>query len=322
MILGRAFSAISPSNSKRMKKILLSLIFLFTAVFASFSEEYSVVILTNKGVKQYDQAIAGFKDLMTSKNIQINYTTFDDNDSQRNEEILTQITDLKPQLIFTVGTEKTLLVKDRITDIPIIFSMVLDPVEGGIVSSFDASGKNITGVSLKISTQTQFDKLKQILPNIKSVGMLYDAKSKVGLKEEASEAAQKLGLKLVAKPISSKADVAGTLDELVSEADCLWAGVDTLVYNSQSAKHILLTTLRSKIPFMAFSSHYVDAGALMALECDYEDIGRQTAEMAIDILNGKNPGTLPIGLPRKVDLVTNQNTAEVIGVTIPQEFLN
>jgi ABC-type uncharacterized transport system substrate-binding protein len=171
------------------------------------------------------------------------------------------------------------------------------------------------------AVKSQFEKLKQALPKITKVGMLYDAKTKTAMKDEAQAAANALGLELIAKPINSKADVASALDDLMGEAQCLWAGVDTMVYNAQSSKYILLTTLRNKIPFMAFSSNYVNAGALMALEADYDDIGRQSADLAIKILNGQNPGSLPVETPRKVKMLTNQNTADVIGVAIPQELV-
>ena len=300
---------------------LLYLTVFFSSSTAFPEEKYVVDILTNKGIKQYDQSIAGFETELAQKNFNVSYNIYDQ-DLAQNPSIVGEILDTKPNHVLAVGTEKALFAKENFKDLPVVFSMVLDPIEGGIVESWDNSGKNLSGVSLKISVEKQFEKLKKILPDVKSVGMLYDAKNKQGLRLEAEHAAQNLGLRLVAKSVISKADVADALDELVTEVDCLWAGVDTLIYNPQSAKHILLTTLRSKIPFMAFSSHYVDAGALMALECDYEDIGKQTADIVTKILAGESPGSIPIEFPRKLKLITNQNTAEVLDLQIPQELFD
>ena len=72
---------------------------------------------------------------------------------------------------------------------------------------------------------------------------------------------------------------------------------------------------------MAFSAHYVKAGALLALECDYYDVGRQTGEIADSILKGTDPGTIPITFPRKKNLVINKRTAKTIGVNIPRDVL-
>ncbi len=152
------------------------------------------------------------------------------------------------------------------------------------------------------------------------MGVIYNAKEKDWLKEiEAT--ANRMNLEIVAKPINSAADVPRAVEEVAKEADCLWAQVDPLIYNAQSSQYILLTLLRNKIPFMAFSSQYVKAGALLALECDYKDIGRQAGEIAVKILRGGVLGTVALSFPAKVRLVVNQKIAQVIGIEIPKKLL-
>lgn len=310
-----------------MKKIIfIAATTLFCLMACSINspaeQNYSILILTNKGIKQYEMAVESFKQEVSDKGLNVSYTILDDNNPDTSKDALLTAVASKPSLILAVGTDKSLLAKDNIQNIPIVFTMVLDPVESGIVNNADSSQTNITGVSLKISIKDQFEKFKQIVPQLKSIGMMFDVNTKRDMRDEAEKAAQALGLKLVSKGIGLPSDVANVLDELVLEVDGLWAGVDPLIYNAQSSKYILLTTLRTKIPFMAFSSNYVKAGALMALESDYEDIGRQTADMAVKILKGQNPELIPVELPRKVKLLTNQNTAEVIGIKIPQDLLD
>ena len=112
-----------------------------------------------------------------------------------------------------------------------------------------------------------------------------------------------------------------SLKEIIKEADLLWAGVDPLVYNVKSSQYILLRTLREKVPFIAYSSLYVKAGALAAFECDYDDIGRQTARVAIEVIADKKAGSLPVAFPEKRRLIINKNTAKIIGVRIPRKVL-
>jgi putative ABC transport system substrate-binding protein len=281
----------------------------------------SILILRSKDIAPYNNALYGFKEGM-DKQLMAIYDDYNlDDFAGRLEPLIEEIEKRKPQLIFVIGTEAAIFAKEHIKDVPIIFSMVLNPIESGIVPSRQEASENITGISLKISVEQQFQKLKEAIPNIQKVGMLYDAKNMVELKEEAEKAASKLGLELVAKPIYSKNDIDGALNDVVREADVLWAGVDTLIYNPQSAQHILLTTLRNKIPFMAFSSNYVNAGALMALECDYTDIGRQASELASKILGGEKVNEIPVHFPRTTRLIVNEKTAQLIGVKLPKVYL-
>lgn len=311
-----------------IKKTLsfLFIIMLFLASDSSpevSSKKQVIAVIRSRPLEPYNNALSGFKEGLKQDGYKITYNYYDLEAVKGEEwELLSEIKDLGPDLVFTLGTEGALFAKKNIKDLPIIFSMVLDPVESGIVKSLSGSGDNITGVSLNIPVKMQFRKLKQMVPKLTRIGIIYDARKKVKLKEEAIIAAKKLGLRVVAKPIYSQADIASALYEVIKEADCLWAGVDTLVYSPQSAKHILLTTIRNRLPFMAFSSHYVRAGALMAMECDYHDIGTQSAQVAIKVLNGKKAGSIPISLPRNTRLVINKRTAEVIGITITKKLLD
>jgi putative ABC transport system substrate-binding protein len=238
------------------------------------------------------------------------------------KELADKINGEKPDLIFALGTEAALFAKKNLDDIPIIFSMVLNPVKSGIAESLQVPGDNITGVCLNIPVELQFKKLKEIIPDIKRIGYLYDAHKKSVLKDAARQAADKLGLQMISRPIYSREDVPQELSIIIREADCLWAEIDPLVYSPQSARHIILETLKARLPFMAFSFPYVKAGALLAMECDYYDIGKQSAQTAIKILEGQKPGSIPVALPRETRLAINRRTARTIRLTIPEKSLD
>lgn len=310
---------------KRLQIVWICSVIFFN-VFASFSSVFAqdqdkIVILRSQDISPYNSAVYGFKDEM-DRTFTVSYQEYQLEDyADREDSLMTEIENDRPTLIFAVGTEAAMLAKNNIRDIPVIFSMVLNPVESGVVKSVRHPDDNITGISLKISIEKQFRKIKEIFPNVHKIGMLYDAKNMVGLKKEAESAAENLDLTLVAKAVNSTGEVDDALNEVINEADILWAGVDKLIYNPQSAQHILLATLRNKIPFMAFSSNYVNAGALMALECDYVDIGRQSADLAIKVLNGEKASEIPVVSPRMTRLVINEKTAQLIGVKIPKVTL-
>ena len=83
----------------------------------------------------------------------------------------------------------------------------------------------------------------------------------------------------------------------------------------------MLKTLTTGTPFMGLSSSFVEAGALLALSCDYGDVGKQAAEVASRVLKGEQPACIPISVPRKVSLCINLRTASYIGLRVPDHVI-
>src|SRR2546425_8044938 len=116
-----------------------------------------------------------------------------------------------------------------------------------------------------------------------------------------------MGLTLLARKAHSPKDLPDALASLNNRADGLWGVADQIVLNPQTVKPILLFSLRNRIPFVGLSATWVKAGALYALDRDYDDIGRQLGEAAVKILRGAAPGSLPPASPRKVVYCINRH---------------
>lgn len=285
------------------------------------AQTISVIISEVKSMEQYNNSLSGFKEeLKDNYSAGVSYQILNLNEISEDDAV-NKIWQSNPKLILAVGTQAAILAKENLNNIPIVFSTVLNPVDNGLINEIHRPEKNLTGVTLNIDIEDQFRVLKKIIPGLKTIGMLYDERKLEGLKEKAEEAAHQFGLTLIAKPISSPSDVPAALKNIIKEADCLWATVDKLVYNNQAAETIILTLLQNKFPFMAFSASYVKAGALVALECDYRDIGRQAGEIAIKVLIGQKPESIAVASPRKTRLVINKRTADIIRVNIPNSLL-
>ena len=298
------------------KCFFIGLIILLSGfITPSFAEDKSIAIIFSRNIVPYQQAITGFKEVLSDKGYEVSLKIYDLQESA-SQEIVREILLLSPDLVVAVGTEAGIFTKDQIKNPPIVFSMVLDPVESGLVSALENQAENMTGVYLKIGMEEQFKKLKEMVPDLKTIGMLYDVKKMERMKQEALEVAQKLDLNLIAEAIYNPSEINRSLEYVLKNSDALWAGIDPLIYTPQSAQYIILETLRRKVPFMAFSSNYVQAGAFLALECDYTDIGRQTGELALSILEGQEARTLPIQKPRITKAIFNKNTAELIGIDV------
>lgn len=292
-----------------------------TGAFSAEGEKV-VGVVVSRPLDPYRDAVLGFKDELRSKGAVVRYEEFDLAAAAGKEpDLAGRIMAISPDLLYAVGTEASSFASAFMPNVPAVFSMVLNPVESGIVTSLaGAREANITGVSLNISVEDQFDLILKILPSARRIGMLYGAAERDWLRDRAALAAERKGLKLVSVPVRSELEVLGAVERICGEVDFLWADADPLIYNARSAQHILLITLRRRRPFMAFSSHYVEAGALAALECDYRDNGRQAGGLAMRILEGASAGALPVEFPRKTRLFMNARTAGLIGLDLPKEL--
>ncbi len=311
-----------------MKKILSIFIlipFVVTALFIgeAFSQETKkIVVLLSGELQPYKEALAGFKEKLGAGPYSLTYDEFFvRTETQDSGALKEKIGSIGPDLIFTVGTQASLFAKENFNDIPVVFSMVLNPVENKVITSMDGPDGNIYGVSLNIPIEDQFRALKKIKPDIRTIGMLYDAKTMAVTVAEAEKAAGKIGARLVAEAVFSEKDISKMLDRILANADCLWAGPDPMIYNPSTAQQIILSTLKNNVPFMSFSKNFVKAGALAALECDYFGIGGQAGEMAAKILGRKETVGARVELPRGFILLINKRTADTLGLKIDRNVL-
>lgn len=283
----------------------------------------TIAVIKSSNITPYNTALKGFEKELKDKGIDVSLVKYDIEASK--EECLRVIEEVKakrPRLVLTIGSLSTRIACQEIKDIPVVFSMVLNPVASGFVKSMESSGNNLTGVSLDIPIRHQFENLKSVVPRIKKIGVLYNPKNTAIVVRKAQRVAEELGLQLIAKPVNSEKDVPEALKELCRRIDALWSVADSTVFSPQSVRFIILHTLRNKIPFMGLSPSFVKAGALLALSWDYEDIGRQSGEIAAEVLAGKKPAELPIATPRKTFLFLNLRVAEQIGIKIPPDVIN
>lgn len=284
--------------------------------------ERRVVMILSGDFQPYRDAEAGFKDKLAAGHYPVTYSEFlMSRDAKENAELKEKITSSSPDLIFTVGTPASLFARENFRDIPVVFSMVLNPVENKVVSSMDRPDGNMYGVSLNIPIEEQLRALKRIKPDIKSIGMLYDVKRGPESIFPSQKAAEKISVKFIAEPVSAEKDISKGLDRVLNEADALWADADPLIYNSSTAQQIILATLKRRVPFMAFSRNFVKAGALAAMECDYYETGRQAGGIAARILAGKDIPAVKVEAPKVFTLSINKRTADMLGLRIDRGVL-
>jgi len=223
-------------------------------------------------------------------------------------------------IILTIGTSATQFAKENFSDIPIVFSGVLYPALSGFIESPTHPGGNITGASLDIPLDVQFSYFKQIVPDLKRIGVLY-TESTAPLIPSAKIIAQQLGLTLVPRLVKEPREVPSALDSLAEVTQGLWSVADPVLFDAQSTRYILKTTLRKMIPFMGFSRHVVESGALFALDFDHKAIGFQAGQIINDLIAGKDFSELKVTSTDVIYFHFNEKTAKHIKVVIPKDLV-
>ncbi|MBN2019467.1 MAG: ABC transporter substrate-binding protein [Sedimentisphaerales bacterium] len=289
--------------------IILFLILSQGVCFAA--EQATITVVFSSDIEPYRQSYEGFKAFFDEKKMALRAFEHD-LDKEDAGVIYSSIKKEKPDLIFTIGTKALQSAKEKITDTPIVFSMVLNP--GAM------SGPNVAGVSLDIPPEIKLKHIRRILPRKKNIGLIYSPQSEL-LYEDILNACTELKYHLVSKKISSKTEFPGVLEDISPQVDCFMMTPDTDIYYPKLVEYLLRASLKDKIPVIGLSSNYVKAGALIAFDCDYGDIGNQAGELALEILSGGKQVNSCCVSPRKVKFSLNLMTAERLGVKIPPDII-
>ena len=283
------------------------------------AELHKIAIVKSKDLPQFNSAIAGFKKGLQAGKVPNTIMEYDI--STGNKQTAENIKKFAPDLIVPVGSTATKFAQEYFKSTPIVFAMVLYPVLSGVVPAAAPNRPNITGASMDIPIMDQFKTIREVIPRATKIGVLYDPNETGTIIDEATKVAQSMGMNLVAISVRSSSDVPAALQGMERKVDVLWAVADGTVFTPRMSEHILTYTIQHNIPFMGLSPAFVEAGASFALSQDFEDIGKQTAEIATRILAGADPQQMEITYPRRISLLLNLRTADEIGVRIPDTVI-
>jgi putative ABC transport system substrate-binding protein len=224
-------------------------------------------------------------------------------------------------LIFTSQEAATVAAKNATSTVPIVFTLVGDPVGAGIVSKLARPGGNVTGVS---SLQTELaakrlEVLKTLTPAVRRVWLVYDAVdlSTTPMIDRSLEAARRMKLELVPKGVLDAKEIKAVLRE-VRRTDAVLAPEGS---NPDLAVAILEQSLASRVPVVFGTALWVGYGGLMSYGPDYYAQGIQAAAMVVRILRGTRAQDVSVEGAEKIDLAVNLKTAELLGLTVPRKIL-
>jgi putative ABC transport system substrate-binding protein len=279
-------------------------------------------------VPKFDSCIVGFIEEMKrlgyseGKNIHYHYNGATTNMS-RLPDVVETLLEAKPDLVLSITTPATLTVKKAAagTGIPLLFSIVTDPLGAGIVKNMRHPGDNITGIAFGIQEARRLEWLLRIAPKTRRIYVPYNPRDKSPLLalKTMRTAAAKLGVTLLTRKVTDKKTLNHAISNIPADADALFLLPDSLI--APRIPDLAAAANRRKLPIsVATISAIEESNVLTSFGFDRKMIGKQAARLADQIFKGASPGDLPVEMA-EFYLGINLKVAKKIGLKIPDEIL-
>ena len=226
-------------------------------------------------------------------------------------------------VIVTTSTPETLVAKRATSTIPIVMTVVLDPVREGLVVSLARPGGNVTGLTSLVPglSQKYVELLKEIVPSTPRFAVVIGpAGPPPDIRADLQAAARQLGVTLSFGEVTGPDEI----DAVLARAKKDGSGGIIVPLDGRTYLHrrpLAQLALRHRLPGIYWSRDYVESGGLMAYGASLADLGRRAASFVDKILKGAKPADLPVEQPTKFELVINLKTAKALGLTIPPSLL-
>jgi putative ABC transport system substrate-binding protein len=228
-------------------------------------------------------------------------------------------------VIFAATIQAALAAKTATSTIPIVFAIGSDPVQFGLVASFNRPGGNLTGTSWlggSILAAKRLELLHEAVPGAAAIAALVNPTNPTADDEakEVKEAARALRLQLHMVNAATAREVDAAFATLVQQrVGAILIGADNFFFGRRN--QLIVLTARHGLPAIAQWSEYATAGGLMSYGANLSEAYRQAAVYVGRILKGEKPIDLPVQQAAKVELVINLNTARALGLTFPISLL-
>lgn len=270
-----------------------------TAAGSSAAETYSIGLAqlvdhpslnTIRDAMLDEFEVQGFKD---GENITINYQNAAGKTSSL-DSIMSGYQADGVEAIVAIATPTAMAAQNYAENIPVIFSAVSDPVGAGLVESIEVPGGNITGTSDEVQVEQIIDLMLQLSPDIKKVGVLYNAgeANSVSNIERFKKYAEEKGLEVIEKTGTDNTTMQQAAVDLANSVDAMFSPNDNTVATGMVS--LAQVARDAGIPYYVGADSMVETGGFATVGIDYEELGRETARMTIDVLEGTSPAEMPV----------------------------
>jgi putative ABC transport system substrate-binding protein len=256
-------------------------------------------------------------------NVVIDYRSAEGN-YERFAAIAEELVRLKVSVIVADdGTPSVIAARNATSTIPIVFTVINDPISSGIVRTLGHPGTNVTGLALQSpeTTAKRLQMLKEIVPTARRVAVLVNPgnASMNVWRQQLPAAARKLDVELSVEEARTVGELEAAFERAVRTADAMIVFDDGLFY-AEAARIGSLAT-KNRLPVMGGNSVIAEAGCLASYGANRLELVRRSAIFVDRILKGASPADLPIEQASKFDLVINLKSAKALGLVIPQPLL-
>jgi putative ABC transport system substrate-binding protein len=224
------------------------------------------------------------------------------------------------RLVLTVGTAATAGALAELKELPIVFATVWDPVEAGFAKSWASSGNNVTGSSNKVPMASIVRTAKRLGP-VKRLGVLFNPaeKNSVLQLEDLKGLQRELAFEVIEVPVGKKEEAVAVARTFAARVDAFY--VSGAVTVTSQMPGIVAVAVEHKLPTVSHIIDTVEAGVLVGVTANLQEVGKRAGAKAAQVLRGTKPASIPMDTVKRFDVAINLKTATATGVKIPMDLL-
>ena len=224
-------------------------------------------------------------------------------------------------LVLAIGTGAAQSIASQTSEIPVLITAVTDPVDAGLLQSSEAPGTNVTGTNDMNPIREQLELIPEILPDAQTVGLLYTSSEDNSILqiEEAKAILEEMNLDYVEQTVTGSNDVQQAVQSIVTRCDAIYIPTDNTF--ASAIPLVGSVVMESGTPVICGATGMVEAGGLITLGLNYYNLGYQTGEMAVQVLEGADPASMPVQSQNQYDYVVNEEMLSALGMELPQSLL-
>jgi len=237
-------------------------------------------------------------------------------------QIASKYAGAQPDVIVAIATPTAQAAVAASDTTPVIFSAVTDPIGADLIQNAEKPGGLVSGVSDLSPIDQHMALIREVLPDAKTIGVIYSAgeANSVSLVELVKTEAPKQDFTDVKEvTVSASSEVNGAAQSLVGAVDAIYVPTDNTVVSALES--VIQVGQDNSLPVFVGDTDSVERGAIAGISFDYYDVGRQTGNMVVKVLNGSRVGELPVEFVDVVQLFVNPAAAEAMGVTLPDAIV-
>ncbi len=301
------------------RAVLVVLLGLSPAPISSFAQEEepselpSVVVLVS-AYRPFLEAVEGLSSVLETAGVEVELFTLEDYPERRRGVLRERMIQQPFGCTIGVGPWAADFIWRELDqpEIPALYTMVVNP-EKRLPQTRD-----LCGISMNIPISTQVEKIATALPDAKRIGLLYDPLFNDPFFNEAKEMAAQFDRRIVPLQVSSSKDIPGILEKNLMNVDALWLVIDETVTSLERiVQYIIETALKEGVPVIGYNRFHHESGAALSFILDYEALGKQTGQLALEVLQGNMCASPDPGFSMEV----NRKVIERLDIQLGEEIL-